>query len=77
MATEALWEKMYQALVHDRKGTGMTAISLIDIALWDIAGKARGEPVFHLLGGLRVGGLGLMLLCWVLTPVLTRLLIGL
>lgn len=51
MATEALWEKMYQTLVHDRKGTGMTAISLVDIALWDIVGKARNEPVYHLLGG--------------------------
>ncbi|EAR51866.1 2-oxo-3-deoxygalactonate 6-phosphate aldolase and galactonatedehydratase [Oceanicola granulosus HTCC2516] len=30
---------------------GMSAISGIELALWDIAGKARGEPVWRLLGG--------------------------
>jgi L-alanine-DL-glutamate epimerase-like enolase superfamily enzyme len=34
-----------------RKGIGMTAISAVDIAIWDILGKAAGQPVFKLLGG--------------------------
>ncbi len=51
LAVEALWEKMYQHLVHNRKGSGMIAISLLDIALWDICGKYRQESVYRLLGG--------------------------
>jgi L-alanine-DL-glutamate epimerase-like enolase superfamily enzyme len=31
LAVEALWEKMYQNLVHNRKGSGMIAISLLNI----------------------------------------------
>ena len=34
-----------------RKGVGMTAISAIDIAIWDLMGKLVGKPVFKLLGG--------------------------
>jgi L-alanine-DL-glutamate epimerase-like enolase superfamily enzyme len=34
-----------------RKGIGMTAISAIDIAIWDLMGKLVGKPVFKLLGG--------------------------
>ena len=34
-----------------RRGTTVSAISAIDIALWDIFGKATGEPVWRLLGG--------------------------
>ena len=30
-----------------------SALSAIDIALWDIVGKARGAPVYELLGGAR------------------------
>jgi len=36
---------------YGRKGSVVAAISAVDMALWDIAGKARGEPVFALLGG--------------------------
>ncbi len=47
-----LWEKMYRSsMAWGRKGIGMTAISAIDIAIWDILGKATGQPVFKLLGG--------------------------
>lgn len=50
--TEVLWHRMY-AMTRDygRKGTVMAAISGIDIALWDIAGKRHGVPVHKLLGG--------------------------
>lgn len=53
---EKLWEKMYNSLIRLGllwgKGAIMQAISGADIALWDIAGKALGVPVFRLLGGL-------------------------
>ena len=49
---EYLWQKMYRStLAWGRKGVGMAAISGVDIALWDIMGKATGKPVFKLLGG--------------------------
>jgi L-rhamnonate dehydratase len=34
-----------------RKGLAIEALSAIDIALWDIVGKATGQPVYNLLGG--------------------------
>jgi len=50
---EVLWHRMYH---HTRdyglKGAVIGAISGVDIALWDICGKARGEPVARLLGGI-------------------------
>lgn len=47
-----LWEKMYRRThAWGRKGIGMTAISAIDIAIWDLMGKLSGKPVFKLLGG--------------------------
>lgn len=49
---EFLWQHMYrQTMAFGRKGIGMVAISAVDIALWDILGKAAGQPVFKLLGG--------------------------
>ena len=49
---EVLWHRMYH-MTRDfgRKGSVIAAISAIDIALWDIAGKVRDEPVHRLLGG--------------------------
>jgi D-galactarolactone cycloisomerase len=50
--TEVLWHRMYHATRdYGRKGSVVAAISAIDIALWDIAGKVRGAPVHALLGG--------------------------
>ena len=47
-----IWEKMYRrSHAWGRKGIGMTAISAIDIAIWDLMGKLAGKPVFKLLGG--------------------------
>jgi L-rhamnonate dehydratase len=49
---EFLWQYMYrQTMAFGRKGIGMVAISAVDIAIWDILGKAAGQPVFKLLGG--------------------------
>jgi L-alanine-DL-glutamate epimerase-like enolase superfamily enzyme len=49
---EYLWQKMYRStLAWGRKGVGMAAISAVDIALWDLMGKAVNRPVFKLLGG--------------------------
>ena len=48
---ERLWQKMYRYLAYyGRQGAGMQMISGADIALWDIAGKAFGQPVHKLLG---------------------------
>lgn len=47
-----IWEKMYRrSHAWGRKGIGMTAISAIDIAIWDLMGKLVNKPVFKLLGG--------------------------
>lgn len=50
---EALWEKMYSTQRLRGYGTGFytRAMAGIDIALWDIVGKAAGVPVYQLLGG--------------------------
>jgi L-rhamnonate dehydratase len=48
---ERLWHKMYRGLIYfGRRGIAVHAISGLDIALWDIKGKALGKPVYELLG---------------------------
>ena len=48
---ERLWQKMYRGLIYfGRRGIAIHAISGLDIALWDIKGKALGKPVHELLG---------------------------
>ena len=48
---EALWDEMYDATsYYGRRGVVIHAISAIDIALWDLRGKASGRPLTELLG---------------------------
>ena len=50
--SEYLWQNMYRrTMAFGRKGIGMVAISAVDIAIWDLLGKATKQPVFRLLGG--------------------------
>jgi L-alanine-DL-glutamate epimerase-like enolase superfamily enzyme len=50
--TERIWHKMYTRNSYGgRRGVGFHAMSGIDMALWDIKGKALGMPVWKLLGG--------------------------
>jgi D-galactarolactone cycloisomerase len=50
---EVLWHRMYHyTRDYGMKGAVIGAISGVDIALWDILGKVRGEPVAKLLGGM-------------------------
>jgi L-alanine-DL-glutamate epimerase-like enolase superfamily enzyme len=49
---DRLWADMLLAVsYHGWAGAEMRAISAIDIALWDIAGKVTGRPIYELLGG--------------------------
>ncbi len=49
---EALWERMYMgSLMTGRRGLGICAMGALDMALWDIRGKALGQPCWKLLGG--------------------------
>lgn len=51
---ERLWYKLYKRLQSvGRRGLVIQAQAAIDLALWDIKGKAAGMPVYKLLGGTR------------------------
>ena len=48
---ERLWDKMYRGVIYiGRRGIAIHAISGVDIALWDLKGKALGKPVSELIG---------------------------
>ncbi len=52
--TVAIWERLYEATLYPgRRGLGIHALSAIDIALHDLAGKQLGLPIYKLLGGAR------------------------
>ena len=51
MEIERLWQKMYQAtLYYGREGAVIQAMAGIDLALWDIKGKALKMPVWQVIG---------------------------
>jgi L-rhamnonate dehydratase len=51
---EALWHDLAAATIyHGRRGLGIHALSAVDVAVHDLAGKQLGRPVYQLLGGAR------------------------
>jgi len=52
LATDAIWEDLYGAYRDQgQKGLAISALSGVDIALWDLKGKHFGVPVHRLMGG--------------------------
>ena len=48
-----IWDQLFRAsMPYGRKGLPIATISVVDLALWDLVGKIRGEPVYNLIGGL-------------------------
>src|SRR4051812_13806917 len=49
---EKLWHKLFRGFTYmGSRGAAVECVSAIDIALWDIRGKALGKPIYELLGG--------------------------
>ena len=49
---EKIWDQMFNAtLFYGRRGIVLNVISGVDLALWDLLGKIRQEPVYQLFGG--------------------------
>jgi L-alanine-DL-glutamate epimerase-like enolase superfamily enzyme len=50
--TNNLFELMYRgSMFYGRKGLTVAVISVIDLAIWDLLGKIRNEPVYKMIGG--------------------------
>jgi L-alanine-DL-glutamate epimerase-like enolase superfamily enzyme len=49
---ERIWQRVYNSMLHgNRRGWAIICLGAVDVALWDIYGKALGRPVYELLGG--------------------------
>lgn len=47
-----IWDQLFRAsMPYGRKGLPIATISVVDLALWDLLGKMREEPVYNLIGG--------------------------
>ena len=54
LSHERVWDKLYWTLMpRGQTGYAAHALAAIDVALWDIKGKALSQPVWRLLGGAR------------------------
>lgn len=52
--TEATWQRLYAASIpYGQRGISMRALSLLDVALWDLRARRAGLPLWRLLGGAR------------------------
>lgn len=50
--TNLMWDQMFRAsMFYGRKGLALAAISVVDLAIWDLLGKLRQEPIWALIGG--------------------------
>ncbi|KAK5171170.1 uncharacterized protein LTR77_004314 [Saxophila tyrrhenica] len=50
--TNHLYEQMYRgSMFYGRKGLPVAVISVLDLAIWDLLGKIRNEPVYKMIGG--------------------------
>ncbi|KAL0068396.1 hypothetical protein AAF712_004474 [Marasmius tenuissimus] len=50
--TNRIWDQLFRAsMFYGRKGITMAAISAVDLAIWDLLGKLRNEPVYKMIGG--------------------------
>jgi L-rhamnonate dehydratase len=49
-----IWDRLYTfTAMTGRRGAGICAIGAVDMAIWDVYGKATGKPIWKLLGGVR------------------------
>lgn len=54
LETDRIWHRLHMGLnPRSLSGVWSSAVSAVDIALWDLKGKALGQPVWRLLGGAR------------------------